>query len=98
MAPFGLTLAVPAYAACMTSVRLGDELEAELAEAADAMEEIPSAFIRAAVRERLDRISAKPVPQELAFMIGVVRTGTGSNARHSGRAFKKLLASKGKSS
>lgn len=76
----------------MTTVRLSAELEGELAKAAEMLGETTSDFIRTAIRERLNRLAVSSARDELHSMIGAVRTATGSNARHSGKAFKDVLA------
>jgi len=76
---------------------LGRDLEDELAATAELLDETPSEFIRAAVRERVERVAATSSREQLRSYIGVIRTDAGSNARHSGRAFKKLLAARAKS-
>lgn len=78
----------------MTSVRLGSELEEALARAAELVGESNSAFIRIAVKERVDRIASQSTREQLSSFVGVIHTDAGSNARHSGKAFKELLAAK----
>lgn len=78
----------------MTSVRLGSELEEALARAADLVGESHSAFIRIAVKERVDRVGGQSAREQLGSFVGVIHTDTGSSARHSGKAFKELLAAK----
>lgn len=54
----------------MTTVRPGPELEDELAAAAELLGETPSEFIRAAVRERADRVAATSSREQLRSYIG----------------------------
>lgn len=78
----------------MTSVRLGSDLEEALARAAELVGESHSAFIRVAVKERVDRIGGQSAREQLGSFVGVIKTDAGSRARHSGNAFKDLLAAK----
>ncbi len=75
-------------------------MEDELAAAAELLGGTPSEFIRAAVRERADRVAATSSSsrEQLRSYIGVIRTAGGSSARNSGKVFKTLLAARAKPS
>lgn len=79
----------------MTSVRLDHALEESLAQAAHAMGETPSEFIRAAIRSRIDMVHAQSARLALDPFIGVVASEHGSEARDSGAAFTRLLLDRG---
>lgn len=79
------------------SVRLGVELNEALARSAEALGESSSEFIRAAVRERLERLAA-PTREQLGSLIGTVRTSAGSSARSRGAAFTAVVDGSGAAS
>ncbi len=76
----------------MTSVRLGPDLEQQLLRAAQAAGQTPSEFIRAAVQARVDLMWADSARERLTPYVGAAASGGGSDARHSGRTFARLLA------
>lgn len=73
----------------MRSVRLGQELEAQLEEAAQITGEPVSEIIREAVRRRCDEVLGGRLDRRLADVIGVVSGG--GNSRKTGRTFTSLL-------
>lgn len=76
----------------MRSVRLGQELEAQLEEAAQITGEPVSEIIREAVRRRCDEVLGGRLDRRLADVIGVVSVG--GSSRKTGRAFTSLLQRK----
>lgn len=82
----------------VASVRLSTDLEEALSRASDVTSETQSEFIRVAIQERIERVITPNNRAKLAHMIGAVRTDGGSDARHSGKAFKDLLVAKSKAS
>ena len=77
----------------MRSVRLGQELEAQLEEAAQITGEPVSEIIRDAVRRRCDEVLGGRLDRRLADVIGVVSAG--GNSRKTGQAFAELLRRNG---
>lgn len=79
----------------MRSVRLGEDLEKKLQEAAKACGEPISEFIRDAVRAKCERVLANGIDPRLAAYIGSVPSGKkGINSRKTGREFTRLLMEK----
>ena len=76
----------------MRSVRLGQELEAQLEEAAQITGEPVSEIIREAVRRRCDEVLGGRLDRRLADVIGVVSAG--GSSRKTGREFTNLLRRK----
>ncbi len=74
----------------MRSVRLGEELEGRLEEAARMTGEPVSELIREAVRARCDAILGARLSSRLADVVGRVASGGGSS-RRTGRDFVELL-------
>jgi predicted transcriptional regulator len=78
----------------MRSVRLDEELENRLEEAARASGEPVSEIIREAVRRRCDEMLGGRLDRRLADVIGVI--GAGGSSRRTGKAFTGLLAARTK--
>lgn len=76
----------------MRSVRLDEELEARLEEAARVTGEPVSAIIREAVRRRCDEVLGGRLDRQLADVIGAVAAG--GSSRRTGKAFAELLAAR----
>lgn len=76
----------------MRSVRLGQELEAQLEEAAQITGEPVSEIIREAVRRRCDEVLGGRLDRRLADVIGIVSVG--GSSRKTGRTFTSLLQQK----
>lgn len=76
----------------MRSVRLGQELEAQLEEAAQITGEPVSEIIRDAVRRKCDEVLGGRLDRRLADVIGVVSVG--GSSRKTGRIFTGLLQRK----
>ncbi len=74
----------------MRSLRLDDELDARVQQAAAAEGASVSEFLRRAAAERAEATLAAPANRGLADVIGVVHGG-GGRARDTGGAFTKLL-------
>jgi Ribbon-helix-helix protein, copG family len=79
----------------MKSVRLDPKLQADLAHAARALAMSQSEFIRDAVMRRCDEVLGDSLAKRLAPVIGIVKS-SGGRARHSGAAFRKILAERKK--
>ena len=74
----------------MKSVRLGNELEARLRQAASREGVSESEFIREAVSERADSVLSTSLEDRLAGVIGAVNTGR-VDARNAHKRFAQLL-------
>ncbi len=74
----------------MRSVRLDEQLEARLAEAARVTGQPVSAIIRDAVAERCDVLLGRRLDGRLADVIGVV-SSEGGRADTSGQSFARVL-------
>lgn len=84
----------------MRSVRLDDELEARLEQAAEASGQAASDIIRQGVRQRCDEILARSPRNDLAEFIGSVASGrsraavrrrAATSSTRTGQAFARLL-------
>jgi Ribbon-helix-helix protein, copG family len=75
----------------MRSVRLDDELEQRLAEAATVVGQPVSALIREAVQQKCDEVLGDRLDQRLAGFIGSVDGGKRRSSRRTGREFTRLL-------
>jgi predicted transcriptional regulator len=75
----------------MRSLRLEDELDARVREAASVEGSSVSEFLRQAASERAERVLSTDPAARLADVIGLVRSGGGRAAR-SGKVFAELLA------
>ena len=75
----------------MRSVRLDDELEARLAEAASVAGQPVSALIREAVQQKCDEVLGQRLDLQLADLIGSVDGGVHRSSRRTGREFTRLL-------
>ena len=76
----------------MRSVRLDEQLEARLEEAARATGEPVSQIIRDAVRRRCDEVLGGRLDRRLADVIGTVAAG--GSSRRTGKAFTSLLSAR----
>lgn len=74
----------------MRSIRLDDELDMRVRQAAEAEGASVSEFIRRAASERADRTLATSASERLADVLGVVHGG-GGQARDTGAAFVEEL-------
>jgi hypothetical protein len=79
----------------LRSVRLDEELEARLREAARVCGKPVSTIIREAVEGYCDRVLSDRLDQRLADVIGVVRS-EGGRARSTGQAFRDLMTERRK--
>lgn len=77
----------------MRSVRLDDELEARLAEAARASGQPVSQIIRDAVAERCEELLGQRLDLRLADVVGAV-SSAGGRAERTGQAFTIVLREK----
>lgn len=75
----------------MRSIRLSDELDTRVQQAAAAEGTSVSEFIRRAVSERADHALATGASKRLADVVGAVHGG-GGQARDTGAAFADALA------
>ena len=75
----------------MRSLRLEDDLDARVRDAASAEGTSVSEFLRQAASERAERVLSDDPVERLKDVIGVVNGG-GGRARHTGRIFGELLA------
>jgi Arc/MetJ-type ribon-helix-helix transcriptional regulator len=75
----------------MRSLRLDDQLDERVREAAAAEGSSVSEFIRRAVAERAESTLSTGASARLADVVGAIH-GDGGQARDSGRAFSELLA------
>jgi len=81
----------------MRSVRLDDELEQRLAEAASVAGQPVSALIREAVQQKCDEVLGDRLDVQLADVIGMISGRGRSRASfQTGRAFTRLLLRKRK--
>lgn len=79
----------------MRSVRLSDEMEKRLLEAAKACGEPISDFIRVALHKRCKEVLGDRLDVALADVIGIVKSGKKSRrSLHTGREFTKILLEK----
>lgn len=74
----------------MRSVRLDEELESRLEEAARISGQPVSEIIRDAIRRRCDEVIEHRLDSRLADVIGIVASG-GGNSRKTGRDFADAL-------
>ena len=74
----------------MKSVRLGDELERRLEEAARVSGQPASKIIRDAVRRSCDELLHDRLSERLADVVGAVGSG-GGRSQHTGRQFTEVL-------
>ena len=74
----------------MRSIRLDDELDTRVRQAAAAEGASISEFIRRAASERADHTLANGASERLADVLGAVHGG-GGQARDTGAAFVKIL-------
>ena len=82
----------------MRSVRLDDELEQRLAEAASVAGQPVSALIREAVQQKCDEVLGQRLDVQLADVIGIFSSrGRSRDSSRTGRAFTRLLLQKRKS-
>ena len=75
------------------SVRLDRNLESHLERAARVLGVSQSELIREAVAKRCDEVLGASLAEKLAPVVGSIRT-TGGRARQTGKAFRRLLATK----
>jgi hypothetical protein len=81
----------------MRSVRLDDELERRLAEAASMAGQPVSALIREAVQQKCDEVLGDRLDVQLADVIGIFSSREHSrDSSRTGRAFTRLLLQKRK--
>ena len=81
----------------MRSVRLDDELEQRLAEAASVAGQPVSALIREAVQQKCDEVLGQRLDVQLADVIGIFSSRERSrDSSRTGRAFTRLLLQKRK--
>lgn len=81
----------------MRSVRLDDELEQRLAEAASVAGQPVSALIREAVQQKCDEVLDQRLDVQLADVIGIVKgRGRSRASTRTGREFTRLLLRKRK--
>jgi hypothetical protein len=73
------------------TLRLDDDLDSRVRDAASAEGQSVAEFLRQAASERAERVLSKNQVARLADVIGVV-DGGGGRARHSGRVYGDLLA------
>ncbi|MBI1827595.1 MAG: CopG family transcriptional regulator [Planctomycetes bacterium] len=78
----------------MRSVRLDDELEKRLAEAAKLTNTPISEIIREALRKRCDELLGQTLYDQLADVIGCIDSGGKYNSRRTGKAFTEVLMKK----
>ena len=76
----------------MRSVRLDEEHEARVAEAARVTGEPVSELIREAVRRRCDEVLGGRLDRRLADVVGVVAAG--GSSRRTGKDFTRLLGAR----
>lgn len=79
----------------MKSVRLDPDLGAKIERAARALATSQSEFIRAALARRCEEVLGVSLAERMHSMVGIVRS-SGGRAKSSGRAFRKVLAKKGR--
>ena len=77
----------------LRSVRLDDNLEARLKEAAQIAGEPVSNIIREAIEQRCEHILGKVLSHRLADVTGTVHSSV-RRAKHTGKAFVKSLKAK----
>ena len=77
----------------MRSIRLNDELDVRVRQAAEAEGASVSEFIRRAAGERADHVLSTGASERLADVLGAVHGG-GGQARDTGTAFVEALADK----
>ncbi len=77
----------------MTTVRLGDELEARLVEIARLTGQPVSEIVREAVRRHCDGMTADRLSDRLADVVGAVASGRG-DSRKTGRRFTDVVRKK----
>lgn len=78
----------------MRSVRLDEELESRLEEAARITGEPVSRIIRDAVRKKCDEVLGDRLDVRLADVIGSVSSKKRTNSRRTGREFTRILQEK----
>ncbi len=75
------------------SVRFDSQLESHLERAARVLGISQSELIREAVARRCEEVLGTSLAERLAPVIGRIQT-TGGRARHTGKAFRRILADK----
>lgn len=78
----------------MRSLRLSDELDAQVRRAAAGEGASVSEFLRRAASERAERMLSANPAERLSYAIGAVEGRGGDVARDTGRAFTDLLEEK----
>ncbi len=74
----------------MKSVRFDSRLDTTLKRAAQTLGVSQSTFIREAVARRCEEVLGESLGERLAPVIGCIQT-SGGRARHSGKAFQRIV-------